>query len=157
MQNSRVVIDLKILFFYGSINFLGKLDNQAYISYIRPEDIEVYEREKSCLKLNKKKRYDISHLNYSTNDIVHLKIVFLNKPGRADHLFYKCDKIIEINLSDFNTEEMVAFSYMFFECAWLRRVNFGKKNKFTKATHFNYRIVFPEIVIPYDIKQVFFD
>ena len=43
-------------------------------------------------------------------------------------MFYKCSSLKEINLSTFNTNNVINMGFMFFECSSLKEINLSNHN-----------------------------
>ena len=45
-----------------------------------------------------------------------------------DYLFYGCSSLKEINLSNFNTSNVISIDYLFYDCSSLEKLNLPKFN-----------------------------
>ena len=62
---------------------------------------------------------------------------FKNKISKANYMFYDCKSLININLSNFNTENITDMSYMFYNCYSLTNINLTNFNT-KKVTNMSY-------------------
>ena len=53
---------------------------------------------------------------------------FKNKISKSNYMFYDCKSLININLSNFNTENITDMSYMFYNCYSLNSINLSNFN-----------------------------
>ena len=52
---------------------------------------------------------------------------FKNNLTKTCFMFYERNKLIDLNLSDFNTENVINMGGMFYKCESLANINFKKK------------------------------
>ena len=53
---------------------------------------------------------------------------FKNTLSKRNHMFYSCESLIDLNLSNFNTQKVINMSYMFNECNSLTNINLSNFN-----------------------------
>ena len=73
--------------------------------------------------INKEKQNNVSpnYLLNQSNNIVEL--VWRNRINNSQYMFAECSDIYEIDLSNFNTSDIVDMQYMFFSCSGLNKLN----------------------------------
>ena len=57
-----------------------------------------------------------------------IKYSFINYITNIAYVFCKCSKLIDINLSNFNTNKVTNMSYMFSDCSSLTNINLSNFN-----------------------------
>ena len=73
--------------------------------------------------------------NFNKPGIHIIKIIFKKKLSRCNNLFYKCDQISEIDISNFDCSQIVDCSGMFEDCSKLTMLKLGQL-KFTLSSNF---------------------
>ena len=66
-------------------------------------------------KFNKKGKYTIIY-------------IFKNKIAKTNYMFYECSSLTNINLSNFNTNNVTNMSWMFYGCSSLTNINLSNFN-----------------------------
>ncbi len=104
-----------------------------YYKYIKDREFTKYKNEKkikkSCeIKINGK-TIPFSYF-HRFKKIGKYKIEFIfNAPlTNINHIFYKCSSLINIDLSNFNTQKVTNMSYIFYECSSLININLSNIN-----------------------------
>ena len=112
-----------------------------YYKYIKDREFTKYKNEKkikkSCeIKINGR-TIPFSYF-HQFKKIGKYKIEFIfNAPlTNINHIFYKCSSLINIDLSNFNTQKVTNMSYIFYECSSLININLSNINT-SNVTHMN--------------------
>ena len=66
---------------------------------------------------------NIYHFNNQENDINNIILIWDNPPSSTNNLFNGCNKIIEIDLSNFDSSNVINMENMFYGCSSLTSVN----------------------------------
>ena len=73
--------------------------------------------------------------NFEKEGIYNIKIIFNKKLCSCAGLFYRCDNVIEIDMSKFDCTNVLSCKLMFYRCSKLKKINFGKLD-FSLVTRF---------------------
>ena len=57
-----------------------------------------------------------------------IKYIFLNNITKTDFMFSCCESLINLNLSNFNAQNVINMSYMFYDCNSLTNLNLSNFN-----------------------------
>ena len=140
-KENKIILSLKInkydIDYYNidekKIYFIQNYDDfksRHHYSYGKIKDIKNTDKENHKINIKNfiiyinDKRYE--HKNYfipSKVGIYHIKIFIKNNIQDLFGLFYGCDKIINIDLSSFDTKYVTNMSFMFSNCENLEKIN----------------------------------
>ena len=76
---------------------------------------------------------------YNCNSLINLDLSNFNTQDVADmsYMFYWCKSLTILNLSNFNTQNVINMRFMFFYCNSLKKKNkITKDNKILKQIHY---------------------
>ena len=96
------------------IRFIKKLED------IDKNDIDIF--------INDIKADYQNHLETNKEGIYCIKLIFKKNIKNCSRMFEDCENIIEIDLTNFNTENVISMEYMFSECYQLKHLNISSFN-----------------------------
>ena len=93
---------------------------------------EKYKNEAEIRKCEIKINDTLIPFNYSykfkSKGIYTIKYSFQNKLKNTCFMFYECSSLTKINLSNFNSDNVIDMAYMFYECSSLTNINLSNFN-----------------------------
>ena len=115
ISNSFIILKTK------GKGFIRILGNEGLLSKEMPYKIYINDIETKEIK----REY---YFNSSENDINTFKIIWNIKINRIQYMFYNCENITEIDLSNFDTSQVTDMRYMFDGCSSLISLNLSNFN-----------------------------
>ena len=115
------------------IRIINSFENAKRENYWGNEDDDwKYENEKEIkenieIKINEKIIEFTYYYKFNKQDKYIIEYSFKNNLTKTCFMFYECSKLIDLNLSDFNTENVINMGGMFYKCESLAIINFKKK------------------------------
>ena len=111
-------------------------NNEYYLNYIETTALNISKNESESKVTNEYIKYSNNtekiNVNSSKNksdlkepDLYIIKIIWNDIITSTDFMFSNCDKIIEIDLSNFNATKVNNMSNMFYGCTSLKSLNFS--------------------------------
>ena len=130
-SNNIIVLNNRIIIIYIIINFLilSKCDNiiklkinQKGAFYILSKEFDILSYPNETF-INSEKQDSISSSYYfnDTDNIVELK--WYNKITNCNYMFFDCQNIIEVDLTNFDMSEVEHMAYMFYNCNSMKILN----------------------------------
>ena len=119
-KNKKNNINKKIILI-NSFEQTIKEKGQDYFEDIKKEEYYKYENEKeikdNCLIeiINNKIEFSYFH-EFKEEGKYIIKYIFLNNITKTDFMFYNCESLTNLNLSNFNTQNVINMSSMFYYC-----------------------------------------
>ena len=107
---------------------------KKYNRNFEPDDLEIYiNKESVSIKYsNTNDSYSNSqeyiyefYWNFQKEGLYTIKIIFKKKLTSCSNLFYDCNKITEIDLSNFDCSQVKTCYNMFYDCTSLKKIDFG--------------------------------
>ena len=87
------------------------------------------EKIKKCEKRINDKLIQFTYLYKFTNKGNYIiKYSFYNYLSKTNHMFFECSSLKNINLSNFNTQNVTDMNAMFWECSSLKKENIITKD-----------------------------
>ena len=105
-------------------------ENASLYSFERIENFTKKENSNNCY-LAQELAYNLNtgfnyYLNFNSNKIHTIKIIFKKKLYDCSHLFYDCKEIVEIDMSNFDCSQVTSCESMFDSCISLIKLNLGE-------------------------------
>ena len=112
-----------------------------YYKYIKDREFTKYKNEKklkkSCeIKINGKTISFSYFHRFKKIGKYKIEFIFNTHLTNINHIFYKCSSLINVDLSNFNTQKVTNMSYMFYGCSSLININLSNINT-SNVTHMN--------------------
>ena len=113
-----------------------------YFTFIKKEEYYKYENEKeikdNCeIEINNNKiEFSYFHEFKEEGKFI-IKYIFLKNLTKTDFMFSGCDSLTNLNLSNFNTQNVINMRYMFYYCNSLTNLNLSNFNT-QNVTNMNY-------------------
>lgn len=104
-----------------------KKDSTKNIYFLNDNFNEINE-ENAKLHINNKKDNFNKYIKPSEEEQYEIKIYFKNTIKNCSYMFNKCNEIISIDLSSFDSSDVISMSYMFSECNKLENINLNNLN-----------------------------
>jgi len=110
---------------------------EEYIKYnstnICKPDYYIYENEKeikkNCKIIINNNNIDFNYFHiFKKKGKYIFKYLFINDLTKTDFMFCQCNSLTNINLSNFNTQNVINMSYMFYRCESLANINLSNFN-----------------------------
>ena len=128
-KNERIISSYEE-FYKENKDWIEKIkDEEVRKSYIKEENKNEKEIKENCIiKINNEK-IDFSYF-YEFKKKGKYKIIYLfkNNLTKCNFMFYKCESLTSIDLSNFNTQNVTNMSFMFYECESLQNENIITKD-----------------------------
>ena len=100
-------------------SYLFSLDNYKEEDYANEEEI----KENSEIKINNKKIEFCYFYKFKEKGKYIIEYIFLKNIEKTDFMFYKCESLTNINLSNFNTQNATNMSHTFRDCHSSTNIN----------------------------------
>ena len=122
---------IQIINSYNDLKRKGNLDlrNENYSDeddYKRDNENEI--KENCEIQINGKKCPFTYIFKFKNAEKYQIKYIFKNHLTKLDYMFYNCDSLIDLDFSNFNTENVTNMEYMFFYCTSLTNLNISNFN-----------------------------
>ena len=94
--------------------------------YKRENEIEI--RQNCEIQINERKLNFSYFYKFGKPGQYKIKYIFKNNLTKLDFMFYNCDSLIDLDLSNFNSENVTNMEYMFYYCSSLINLNVSNLN-----------------------------
>ena len=118
----------------NEVQIINSFENvKKEINYKNKEDDWIYENEKEIkeniqIKINDKEIEFSYFQNFEKEGIYKIEYSFKKNITKGNHLFYDCNCLINLDLSNFNTKFISNMNYMFFSCKSLKSIDLSNFN-----------------------------
>ena len=138
IKNSDINKDIRIINSFEEAKRENKWKNRKD-DYKYENEKEI--KEKCIIKINNKIIPFSYWYNFNEKGKYKIEYLFKGNLTKTDYLFYKCDKLENINLSNFNTQNIKDMSHIFYKCNSLKNINlsnFNTQNVINMSNMFSY-------------------
>ena len=105
------------------INSFEKYREENEFDYIEGENNEEEIMENCKIEINKEIISFSYFYSFNQKGTYKIKYIFIDHIIKANYMFYNCDKFINIDLSNFNSNKINNIKYMFSYCSSLNGIN----------------------------------
>ena len=125
INKNNIDEDIRIINSYENVNreWYGK---DIEIDYKSKNEKEI--KENIEITINGKIIDFTYYYKFKEEGIYIIEYSFKNNLTNTNHMFYNCNKLINLDLSNFNTQNVTNMSYMFYSCNSLTNLNLSNFN-----------------------------
>jgi len=115
--------DIRIINSYEQCN-----KEQKWLKYKEENENEKEIKENCEIKINNKIIVFSYFYRFNKKGKYFIEYSFKNILSKTNYMFYDCFSLTNINLSNFNTQNVTNMSFMFYNCISLRNINLSNFN-----------------------------
>ena len=129
IKSNHIILKLNIQFFNVNYNKIYFLDNyEHYLERHPHQHLKELNKKNTKLYINEKEYKYEKYFVPSKAGIYTIRLDFNILMKDCSYMFLNCEYITSIDLSSFNTSEVINMSHMFSNCRSLTSINFGLFN-----------------------------